>query len=99
MGIKTCITASVADSQVSVVVVSRQRQRCLLKVLYSLHATHLAKVRNYEYDDYKMYLEPVRRGVASGGGGGLGIKKEDDVPHRLTCLLSKRRTQTRHIIL
>ena len=73
MGIKTCITASVADSQ----------SECCrgippastLFVKGSIFATRhtLGKGEDYEYDDYKMYLEPVRRGVASGGGGGGGL--------------------------
>ena len=72
MGIKTCITASVADSQ----------SECCrgippastLFVKGSIFATRhtLGKCDDYEYDDYKVYLEPVRRQV---GGGGLGIKK------------------------
>jgi hypothetical protein len=42
-----------------------------LLVKGSIFATRhtLDKGEAYEYDDYKMYLEPVRRGVASGGGG------------------------------
>ena len=68
MGIKTCITASVADSQ----------SECCrgippastLFVKGSIFATRhtLSKGDDYEYDDYRVYLEPVRRGVATGRG-------------------------------
>ena len=73
MGVKTCITASVADSQ------SECRRgippASTLFFKGSIFATRhtLGKCDDYEYDDYKVYLEPVRR---QEGGGAWVLKNK-----------------------